>query len=663
MARITAPVIAGRAAAQADRAVRGRAWTAWTARRRAARGIPVRNVAGVNAQAVAELAALPHAGPGAPAARCTRARSQRRVVGDPPGHRAARQDAGHRRPGGQRAGALARVGARLRHGRDRGAAARPRPEPDASWVGGAGPSWTTLLRARGLREPARAARAPETRGLIDAAAAGSHEADRVPGQRGPGRRWWTARRCWPRLRERRIAGAGLDVYWEEPPDPGGPAVRAGQRRGHAAPGRRHRRGLRGRRAPAWWRSSRRLCWGTRRQPELEGARSSFAHADRGPGVQAVLVRLDLQSPRGDPQLRDARRIRGHEADPDPQDRVPVDPGRPGHGPCHRGARRGPATGDAHAARGPEAQHHARVARRDAREHREPRLPRARHQRVGPALQPWELERAVGQRERVAPTGDVAAGRSAGAHGEVSHGTGAGVHHLAPQPLAAGQRQPDLGPRGADVHVFARRQVAVGPGLHVVLAGLHGQLEAAVDQCRHRGGHALPALLGRGGHPGASQGLLRLAVHHDARHDEPGEVEVRGEALAVRDLQLAGRERRPVRQVEIDAQLPGFVNQHLVAAVLAAHPRHPLGSAGGRAGLRPRARERHHGHHGPAGREAHARHRDPPRVTRPETRISREKNSTLVVWPSWTSASRDCMLVNVEPAARVISVTRVRPAGT
>jgi phosphoglycerate dehydrogenase-like enzyme len=182
----------------------------------AARGIPVRNVPGVNARAVAELAlflmlALARRLP-------LHARSfAGRVVGDPPGTELRGKTLGIVGLGAS-GGALAGIGRGL--GMDVLAVRRqPAPHPDASWVGGPADLDTLLSRADfvSLHAPST----PETRGLIDAArlARMKPSAFLVNVGRGDLVDKDALLRA---LRERRIGGAGLDVYWEEPPDPADP---------------------------------------------------------------------------------------------------------------------------------------------------------------------------------------------------------------------------------------------------------------------------------------------------------------------------------------------------------------------------------------------------------------------------------------------------------
>lgn len=182
----------------------------------AARGIPVRNVPGVNAQAVAELAlflmlALARRLP-------LHHRSfEGRVVGDPPGTELRGKTLGIVGLGAS-GRALARIAGGL--GMEVLAIRRqPAPDPDAFWVGG--PADLDRLLARSdfvsLHVPTNA----DTRGLMDAArlARMKPTAFLVNVGRGDLIRKDALLEA---LREKRIAGAGLDVYWEEPPDPADP---------------------------------------------------------------------------------------------------------------------------------------------------------------------------------------------------------------------------------------------------------------------------------------------------------------------------------------------------------------------------------------------------------------------------------------------------------
>jgi phosphoglycerate dehydrogenase-like enzyme len=180
------------------------------------RGIAVRNVAGVNAQAVAELAAflmlglarkLPlHAGAFA-----------RRVVGDPPGTELSGKTLGIVGVGAS-GRALARIGRGF--GMDViGVRRAPAEEADFSWVGGADQIDELLGRADyvSLHAPLSA----ETRGLIDARRLALMKPTAFLVNVGRGA-LVERDALLAALRERKIAGAGLDVYWEEPPDPADP---------------------------------------------------------------------------------------------------------------------------------------------------------------------------------------------------------------------------------------------------------------------------------------------------------------------------------------------------------------------------------------------------------------------------------------------------------
>ncbi|HLA77225.1 MAG TPA: 2-hydroxyacid dehydrogenase [Vicinamibacteria bacterium] len=180
------------------------------------RGIVVRNVPGANAQAVAELAvflmlALSRRLP-------LHARSfSSRVVGDPVGHELQGKTVGI-----VGLGASGRALARIARGfgmeviatRKGGAA-----DPLASWVGT--PPELPALLAQADFVSLHAPASPETQGLI-----GSRElalmkptAFLINVGRGP---LVDRSALVEALGERRIGGAGLDVFWEEPPDPEDP---------------------------------------------------------------------------------------------------------------------------------------------------------------------------------------------------------------------------------------------------------------------------------------------------------------------------------------------------------------------------------------------------------------------------------------------------------
>lgn len=184
-----------------------------------ARGIPVRNVPGVNAQAVAELAlflmlALARRLP------LHRRSLERRLIGDPPGTELLGKTLGIVGLGAT-GRALARLGKAI--GMDVIAVRRSATihDPDASWVGGREDLDTLLARADfvSLHVPA----SPETRGMIDAARLWRMKKSAYLVNVGRGELVdRTALR--DGLLLGRIAGAGLDVYWEEPPDPSDPLL-------------------------------------------------------------------------------------------------------------------------------------------------------------------------------------------------------------------------------------------------------------------------------------------------------------------------------------------------------------------------------------------------------------------------------------------------------
>jgi len=183
-----------------------------------ARGIPVRNVAGANAQAVAELALFLMLGL---ARRLPEHRRsfQARVVGDPPGTELQGKVLGIVGLGatGRSLARMARgLGMRVIALRRQAVAAK---DPDAEWVGGSADLGRLLAEADyvSLHLPTT----PETREIIDAGrlARMKPTACLVNVGRGDLVDRGALLRA---LQDRRIRGAGLDVYWEEPPDPGDP---------------------------------------------------------------------------------------------------------------------------------------------------------------------------------------------------------------------------------------------------------------------------------------------------------------------------------------------------------------------------------------------------------------------------------------------------------
>jgi D-3-phosphoglycerate dehydrogenase len=185
-----------------------------------ARGVLVRNVPGANAQAVAEMALFLMLGL-ARRLPLHRRSFESRVVGDPPGI-----ELKGRTLGIVGLGATGRALARMARGigmnviavRARGPQAAG---DDAEWVGG--PEHLELLLQKAdfvsLHVPASA----ETRGLIDAARLERFKPEAFLINVGRGELVDRAALV-AALREGRIAGAGLDVYWEEPPDPDDPLL-------------------------------------------------------------------------------------------------------------------------------------------------------------------------------------------------------------------------------------------------------------------------------------------------------------------------------------------------------------------------------------------------------------------------------------------------------
>jgi phosphoglycerate dehydrogenase-like enzyme len=181
------------------------------------RGIPVRNVAGANAQAVAELAAflMLALARKLPAHRRS---FDRRVIGDPPGTELSGKTLGI-----VGLGATGRALARVARGFGMDVIALRRSaaasDPDASWVGGRDDLDELLRRSDfvSLHAPLGA----ETRHLIGAAQLARMKPSACLLNVGRGA-LVEREALLEALREGRIAGAGLDVYWEEPPDPADP---------------------------------------------------------------------------------------------------------------------------------------------------------------------------------------------------------------------------------------------------------------------------------------------------------------------------------------------------------------------------------------------------------------------------------------------------------
>lgn len=183
-----------------------------------ARGIAVRNVPGANAQSVAEMAvflmlALARRLPEHPRSFAAG------VVGDPPGHELAGRTLGVVGLGAS-GSALARMARGI--GMDViGVRRSPAPHPAVRPVGGMDRLDDLLAEADvvSLHVPS----APETRGMIDA---------RRLALMKPGAWLVNVARgdlvdraaLLDALRGRRIAGAGLDVFAEEPPDPHDPLL-------------------------------------------------------------------------------------------------------------------------------------------------------------------------------------------------------------------------------------------------------------------------------------------------------------------------------------------------------------------------------------------------------------------------------------------------------
>ena len=219
MARITAAVIA--AAPRLKLIVQFGAGLEGVDRAAAeARGIPVRNVAGANAQAVGELALFLML---ALARRLPEHRRsfQSRVVGDPVGSELLGKTVGI-----VGLGATGRCLARMARGIGMRVIALRRnsvegQDPDAEWVGGTADLDRLLAEADyvSLHLPTT----PETRRLIDAARITKMKPTACLINVGRGDLVDKGALV-QALRDRRIRGAGLDVYWEEPPDPNDPLL-------------------------------------------------------------------------------------------------------------------------------------------------------------------------------------------------------------------------------------------------------------------------------------------------------------------------------------------------------------------------------------------------------------------------------------------------------
>jgi phosphoglycerate dehydrogenase-like enzyme len=185
----------------------------------AERGIPVRNVPGANATAVAELTLLLMLGL-ARKLPLHRRSFQARVVGDPPGSELRGKTLGLVGLGAT-ARALAKVARAL--GMDVVAVRRSPAgdDPDVSWVGGLDQLERLLSQADfvSLHVPAT----PETQGLIDARRLAQMKGSAFLVNVGRGA-LVDRQALLDALRAGRIAGAGLDVYWEEPPDPADPLL-------------------------------------------------------------------------------------------------------------------------------------------------------------------------------------------------------------------------------------------------------------------------------------------------------------------------------------------------------------------------------------------------------------------------------------------------------
>ena len=185
----------------------------------AARGIVVRNTPGLNAQCVAETALFLML---ALAKRLPLHRESfaQRLIGHPPSIELKGKTLGI-----VGLGASGRALARLARGIGMQVVAirrhRAADDPDASWVGGAEDLDRLLEQADfvSLQVPL----SPETQGLIDGARLARMKPSAYLINVGRGALIDRAALL-EALRERRIAGVGLDVFWQEPPDPEDPLL-------------------------------------------------------------------------------------------------------------------------------------------------------------------------------------------------------------------------------------------------------------------------------------------------------------------------------------------------------------------------------------------------------------------------------------------------------
>ena len=219
MARITAAVIA--AAPRLKLIVQFGAGLEGVDRAAAeARGIPVRNVAGANAQAVAELALFLMLGLARRLPEHGRS-FRNRVVGDPVGSERLGKTVGI-----VGLGATGRALARMARGIGmRVVAVRGKAgtggDPDAEWVGG--PADLDRLLAESDYVSLHVPTTRDTRRMIDAARLARMKPSAFLVNVGRGD-LVVRDDLVQALRDRRIRGAGLDVYWQEPPDPDDPLL-------------------------------------------------------------------------------------------------------------------------------------------------------------------------------------------------------------------------------------------------------------------------------------------------------------------------------------------------------------------------------------------------------------------------------------------------------
>jgi phosphoglycerate dehydrogenase-like enzyme len=189
-----------------------------------ARGIAVRNVPGANAQAVAELSIFLMLGLARRLPLHGRS-FENRIVGDPPGTELAGKTlgivglgaSGRALAGVARGFSMRVLAIRRRVMADKGV----RPDPDVDWLGG--PDGLDRLLAESDFVSLHVPSTPETRGLMNARRLATMKPSAFLVNVGRGD-LVERDALLEALREGRLAGAGLDVYASEPPDPGDPLL-------------------------------------------------------------------------------------------------------------------------------------------------------------------------------------------------------------------------------------------------------------------------------------------------------------------------------------------------------------------------------------------------------------------------------------------------------